>query len=324
VSRDGSLPLPALVRELALALRGHVLPQLGSHAARAHGEELAAGGDITFAIDAAAEELLSSFIEERAPQLAFYSEDQGLVTPSGKADTVLIVDPIDGTRPALAGFESSCVSVAAAPLRDDVTMGEVEVGCVVEIKSGQVFLAERGHGLIEGGPVRLSRNTSIERMFWVYGFRGRPMRLYAEVLGDLVDASSVGGGTFELGSATYDMTRVVTGQLDAYIEPGPRLLEEVPETRADFERVGGGAVLNNSPYDLAAAALCLSEAGAVVTDAAGRTLADRPLLGSSAEYQMSIVASANEALHASLLAQLDAGIERVAFRFRSEGETETR
>jgi len=324
VSRDGSPQLPALVRELALALREHVLPQLGSHAARAHEEQLAAGGDITFAIDAAAEELLANFIAERAPELAFYSEDRGLVTPSGDAGTVLIVDPIDGTRPALAGFESSCVSVAAAPLRDDVTMGEVEVGCVVEIKSGHVFLAERGRGLTEGGRVRLSKNTSIERMFWAYGFRGRPMRLYAEVLGDLVDASSVGGGTFELGSATYDMTRVITGQLDAYIEPGPRLLEEVPETRAEFERVGGGAVLNNSPYDLAAAALCLTEAGAVVTDAKGRALGDRPLLGSDAEYQMSIVAAANERLHESLLEQLDAGMDRVAFRFRIEGETETR
>ena len=40
--------------------------------------------------------------------------------------------------------------------------------------------------------------------------------------------------------------------------------------RAEFERVGGGAVLNNSPYDLAAAVLCLEEAGAVVTDAYGR------------------------------------------------------
>jgi myo-inositol-1(or 4)-monophosphatase len=324
VSRDGSPPLPALVRELALALREHVLPLLGSHAARAHEDEPAVGGDVTFAIDAAAEDLLAGFIARRAPELAFYSEDRGLVTPSGSADTVLVVDPIDGTRPALAGFESSCVSVAAAPLREDVTMGEVEVGCVVEIKSGQVFLAERGRGLLEGGPPRLSKNTSIERMFWAYGLRGRPMRLYAELLGDLVDASSVGGASFELGSATYDMTRVVTGQLDAYVEPGPRLVEELPETRAEFERIGGGAVLNNSPYDLAAAALCLTEAGAVVTDAAGRDLADRPLLGSSAEYQMSIVASANERLHESLLEQLDHGMERVAFRFRSEGETETR
>jgi len=237
---------------------------------------------------------------------------------------VLVVDPIDGTRPALAGLQSCCVSVAAAPLREDVTMGEVSVGCVVEIPSGRVFLAERGRGLLEGGPVKLSANTSLERMFWVYGFRGRPMRLYAELLGDMVDGSSVGGATFELGSACYDMTRVLTGQLDAYVEPGPRLLEDLPATRAEFERVGGGAVLNNSPYDLAAATLCLGEAGAVVTDASGRTLMHHRLLGSSAEYQMSIVASANQRLHEKILEQLDAGMNRVAFRFHQAQETELR
>ena len=99
------------------------------------------------------------------------------------------------------------------------------------------------------------------------------------MLGELIDASSVGGGTFDLGSATYDMTRIATGQLDAYVEPGPRMVADVPGMREQFERVGGGAVLNNSPYDLAAAALCLEEAGAVVTDAYGAPLDDRPLLG---------------------------------------------
>ena len=67
-----------------------------------------------------------------------------------------MVDPIDGTRPALAGLESCCVSVAAAPLDGEPTMGDVTAACVVEIPSGQVFLAERGAGLVEGPPVRLS------------------------------------------------------------------------------------------------------------------------------------------------------------------------
>ena len=108
------------------------------------------------------------------------------------------------------------------------------------------------------------------------------------------------------------MTRVLTGQLDAYVEPGPRLVDEVPGMRAEFERVGGGAVLNNSPYDLAAAALSCEEAGAVVTDAYGALAGDRPLLGSGAEFQMSVVASANPALHAAILEALDAGVARVS------------
>ncbi len=134
-----------LVRELSLALRDCVLPNLGSHAGRAHGDELGGGGDVTFAIDAEAEELLRTFLADRAPDVAFYSEDQGLVAPDG-ASTVLIVDPIDGTRPAMAGLESCCVSIAAAPLRDGVTMGEVQVGCIVEIPSGTVFLPSAAAG----------------------------------------------------------------------------------------------------------------------------------------------------------------------------------
>ena len=300
-----------LVRDLALALRERVLPHLGSHAGRAH-EAAAAGGDVTFAIDAEAERELESFLAARAPDVAFYSEDRGLVEPGCSASTVLVVDPIDGTRPALAGLESCCVSVAAAPLDREPTMADVSVGCVVEIPSGTVFLAERGAGVVEGPPVLLSRNERIERMFWTYGFRGRPARPMAEVLGDLIDASSVGGATFELGSAAFDMTRVVTGQLDAYVEPGPRLVEDVPGMRAEFEKVGGGAVLNNSPYDLAAAALILEEAGAVVTDAYGRTLGPCPLLGSEHEFQMSVVASGNAALHEAILRAIDAGVLRVS------------
>ncbi len=297
-----------LVLELALALRERVLPDLGSHAGRDHAGE-GEGGDVTFAIDERAEAFTQEFLARRASDVAFYSEDRGLVEPAGEAAWVLVVDPIDGTRPAMAGFEAACVSVAAAPLHSEPTMGDVEAGCIVEIKSGQAFVAERGRGL---KPVaRLSANQDVGRAFWTYGLRGRPARAIAEVLGELIDASSVGGATFDLGSATYDMTRIATGQLDAYVEPGPRLVEEVPGMRAEFERVGGGAVLNNSPYDLAAAVLCLQEAGAVVTDARGGSLAERPLLGSGYEFQMSCVAAANQGLHAQILEHVERGIARL-------------
>jgi myo-inositol-1(or 4)-monophosphatase len=306
--------LSRLSVELALALREEVLPMLGRHEGREHaggeGAGRGAGGDITFAIDEHAESFMERFLESRAPEVAFYSEDRGLVSPGGEAEWVLVVDPIDGTRPAMAGLESACVSVALAPLDGEPTMGNVEAGCIVEIKSGAAFRARRGAGV--DPPPMLSRNLDPGRMFWSYGLRGRPVRAVAEVLGELIDASSVRGATFELGSATFDMTRVATGQLDAYVEPGPRMVAELPAVRAEFERVGGGAILNNSPYDLAAAVLCLTEAGAVVTDAYGRPLADRPLLGSGPEYQISCVAAANQELHSAICARIDSGMERLA------------
>src|SRR5947199_3795973 len=162
-----------LVRELSLALREQVLPLLGSHAGREHSGSAGAGGDVTFAIDEEAEAMIEPFLAERAPNVAFYSEDRGLV---GDGDQVLVIDPIDGTRPAMAGLEACCVSVAAAPLRDGVRMGDVSVGCVVEIKSGGVFLAERGGGVLEAPPVRLSADDRLDRTFWPDGIRGRTAR----------------------------------------------------------------------------------------------------------------------------------------------------
>jgi myo-inositol-1(or 4)-monophosphatase len=302
-------PPRGLVRDLALALREEVLPELGSVAGREHaGAGL--GGDVTFAIDERAESFLERFLEQRAPDVAVYSEDRGLVEPAGTPHWVLVVDPIDGTRPAMAGFEAACVSVALAPLDGEPAMGDVAAGSIVEIKSGAAFHAVRGGGLEPGA--RLSANADLGRMFWTYGLRGRPARATIEVLAELIDASSVGGATFDLGSATFDMTRIATGQLDAYVEPGPRIVADVPGMREQFERLGGGAVLNNSPYDLAAAVLCLEEAGAVVTDAYGASLRERPLLGSGEEFQMSCVASANRALHDQLLDAVESGVARLA------------
>jgi myo-inositol-1(or 4)-monophosphatase len=299
-----------LVRELALALREQVMPELGSHAGRAHAGG-GAGGDVTFAVDEIAEAYLERFVAERAPRMAFYSEDRGLVA-APDATHVLVVDPIDGTRPAMAGLESACVAVALAPLDDgEPTMADLELGCVVEIKCGDWYLAERGAGIESSRAVALSANAEVGRMFWSYGFRGRPARATVEVLGDLIDASSVGGGVFDLGSQAFSMTRIVTGQLDAVIEVGSRLIDDVPGMREEFERVGGGEVLNNSPYDLAAPWLCLREAGGSITDGWGVPLDHHRLLGSGHEFQMSSISSANRELHDQLVRAVDAGIRNL-------------
>ena len=300
-----------LCLDLARTLREDVLPQIGTRAARAHAG-LAEGGDITFAIDESAEARMEEFLADRAPGVAFYSEDRGMVSPSGEGEWVLIVDPIDGTRPAVAGLEACCVSVAAAKLAGEPTIADVEVGCIVEIKSGAAFIAERGKGLEPAA--NLSANPELERMFWNYGLRGRPTTALMEVLAELVDLSSVGGASFDLGSATFDMTRIATGQLDASVEPGPRMVDDVPGMREEFERVGGGAILNNSPYDLAAAVLCLQEGGAIVTDAYGQDIGAKRLLGSTHEFQISCIAAANAELHAAICASVERGVERLRER----------
>jgi myo-inositol-1(or 4)-monophosphatase len=318
-----------LVLGLAQALREHIAPSLGEHAGRER-LEAGVGGDVTFAIDHDAEIFLEEYLREHAPGIAFYSEDRGLVQTPGSATggssnsrSVLLVDPIDGTRPAMAGFESCCVSVAEAVLGDgSPTMGDVRIGCIVEIKSGISFFAERGAGIeIRDGTrvlePHLSANRDLSSLFWTAGFRGRPAAPLIEVIGELIDSSSVRGGFFDLGSATFDMTRILTGQLDAYLDVGSLMIDRLPKLRERFEEVGGGAVLNNSPYDLAAGVLCLAEGGAVVTDASGESLDGRPLLGSGHEFQMSCVAASDARLHSDLIGIVQEGIRRLLAKFSS-------
>ncbi len=314
-----SINIQDMTVELSAAIRKKVLPELGRAEARVHAGT-AIGGDVTFAIDEVAEDFLVGYLEDQGANVAMYSEDRGLLK-FGEPEHILIVDPVDGTRPAAAGLEGAMVSIAVAELKEKPTMGDVVFGCLREIKSGALFTAVRNGGVTitapggEAAPVNLSENTELNRLFWTIGFRGRPARALIETLGDLVDRSSVDGAVFDLGSATFSITRILTGQLDAYVDIGPRMIDEVPETKRLFEEVGKGAVLNNSPHDLAAAGLIAREAGIFFADGCGRPLDSRLLLGSGAEYQMSCIAAANAELAAQVVAAVDAGIGRLKDKF---------
>lgn len=301
-----------LADRLARELRELVLPSLGQASARGLAGT-AVGGDTTFAVDEIAESYVVDFLARESLPVALYSEDRGLMT-SGDPDYVLVVDPIDGTRPAAAGFEAACVSIAVAQWGGDPTMGDVFYGVLQEIKEGGVFSARRGGGVRAQNllgrdiDIHLSQNADLSRLFWTIGFRGRPAVELSTVLGGLIDESSVDGAVFDLGSATYCMSRILTGQLDAYVDVGPLMIEYVPEVEKRFREVGNGHVLNNAPYDVAASTLILEEAGCVVTDAAGRPLDGRPLLGSGVDHQMSVVASANSSIHQRILEQIERGL----------------
>lgn len=308
-----------LAVDLAAAIRERVLPSLGSASARSHAGK-AVGGDVTFGIDEEAEEFLVEYLENSGANVAMYSEDKGLIE-FGQPEYVLIVDPVDGTRPAAAGLEGAMVSIAVALYKREPTMGDVVFGVLQEIKSGTTFTAHRGQGIVISGaagkpvPVNLSSNTDLSRLFWTIGFRGRPSRALIETLGDLVDISSTGGAVFDLGSATFSITRILTGQLDAYVDIGPLMIEEVPEVKPLFMEVGHGAILNNSPHDLAAVGLICSEAGVVFGDGRGQTLDGRPLLGSDESFQMSCVAAANPRLGAEIVASVEEGIGKLRSAF---------
>lgn len=304
-----------LALELAVAVRAAVLPHLGDPEHRGT-NSTGVGGDPTFGIDEIAEEVAERVLEAGAGDgLAWYTEDRGLVV-RGKPERLFVVDPIDGTRPAGAGLEAGCVSVAVAPFAEDATLGDVDDGVILEIKTGTLYRARRGRGtrIVAAGESRVpspSGLRTVDGAFWVYGLRGRPTLPSAVVLEELIDATGVTSGTFDLGSATFGMMGVVTGRFDAYVDHGQRMIDDVPQTRGLFEAIAGGAVLNNNPYDVAAAKLICEEAGLPVTDAAGRSLDGAPLAGSGPDYCVSTLVAATTELAQDLVRYLDRGIERL-------------
>src|SRR5262249_18389539 len=161
----------------------------------------------TLAIDEIAESVVESMLRE-AGDVGFYSEDRGLVV-FGRPRCFLVVDPIDGTRPAAAGLESCAVSIGVTPPDESSRLGDVEFGVVHELKTGDGYWAARGGGAFgarkDGTAIALrpSTATDLGSLFWEAGLRGRPSMPMAVVLEALTDGCSMGGGVFSLGSAAF-------------------------------------------------------------------------------------------------------------------------
>lgn len=299
-----------LLLQLSASIRDSVRPWVLA----ARGGEVvgrAPSGDATFRIDQLAEEHLADFLEEADEPIACFSEDKGLVLPkSGEPEWLLVVDPIDGSRNAKSGFEACMVSIALARYAEHPTLADVTHGLLHEIVGERVFYAERdGSTEITIGDETtgavLSRNEDLDLLRWSLTMPGRPASLVFGVMADLVDASSVTGGFFSCNSTCYSISRILTGQLDAYVDVANRIVREVPHAEARFRRIAGGRITGFSSYDIAAALLLARRGGVVITDAYGAPLDDMALLDTSSGNARSCVAASNETLHARILAYIE-------------------
>ncbi|MBW3623726.1 MAG: hypothetical protein KY468_10000 [Armatimonadetes bacterium] len=308
-----SLPPLELIRALADYLRESVRPYLGRVEARKV-TATAHSGDATFHVDEIAEAAVAEFLERTRAPVAYYSEDRGLVR-NGPAEGILIIDPIDGTRPAAAGFESCVVSIAWANDVETPRMKDVQYGCVRDLFGEKTFLAERGKGarILSGQeeiPPSPSGITDPAFAMWSSEMVGRPAALKVACLEELIDRSSKTGAFFVFNSVAFSLTRLLTGQLDAVVDVGGRILREVPGGRERFAALGRGRPMGLFTYDIAAATLIASEAGLTVTDAAGNSLDEIPLLDTSEENIQSLLAAVTPELHASLLELIERGMAR--------------
>jgi len=264
------------------------------------------GGDPHFKLDEFAEQAVEDFLKTWSLPVAAFSEDRGLISYHDKPKWIFIIDPIDGTRPALANFESCCFSAVVTPYAENPKFGDIRFALVLELKSGDYFYADsENKGIYSTNKGRLTKNTDTDRMFWSTELTAHPIRQLARVYEALIDNSVTLGAVFVFTSSSYSLTRIVSGQLDAHVDVGHRIAQDDASLIKDFLRVGRGKLVTLFSYDIAAAAFILLKAGGVVTDAYGKSLENLALItDKSLKGQCSIIAASNKTLHKNIINKL--------------------
>lgn len=201
--------------------------------------------DIVTDADREVEALIRSRLRAARADDGFLGEETG--AEAGSSGITWIVDPIDGTVNYAYGIPAYNVSIGAVRGEPDPETWEALAGAVNAPALGETFSAARGHGAWSNG-IRLAvTDTTPAGALLATGFGYDP----ATHDGDIATVARVmpmARDVRRMGAAALDLAFVAAGRLDGYFERGLR------------------------PWDFAAGALLVEEAGGVVS----RTDVDSP------------------------------------------------
>jgi myo-inositol-1(or 4)-monophosphatase len=191
--------------------------------------------DFVTEVDVAAERLIAETLLDAVPDSSVVGEE--LSPDAQPGGLVWIVDPLDGTTNFLHRFPIYAVSIAAA------LDGALQVGVVHHVPGGIRYHAVRGGGAWQDGtPLAVSAVTEPRQALIGTGFPYSEIGqipLYQRQFAAVISGS---GGLRRPGSAALDLCDVAAGRFDGFWE------------------------LALSPWDVAAGALLVREAGGLVTD----------------------------------------------------------
>jgi myo-inositol-1(or 4)-monophosphatase len=202
------------------------------------------GGDDTTAIDQAAEDVIVERF--RATGATLVSEELGRLEGS---DTVVVIDPIDGSLNAKRGIPFYSLSIAVA---DGTTMSDVHFGFVHDFGSGEEWIARRGEGAwLNGAPLGETRpKESIE----ILVMEATRTDLVA------VDAPKVAGLAHRLrimGSTALSLCHLAAGRVDGVCTLKPTRSVDIAAGQLLCREVGIAVELFDSAEPFAAAPLDL-------------------------------------------------------------------
>ena len=193
--------------------------------------------DFVSEVDRGAEDAIIDVIRKTYPDHAVMAEESG---QSGQSEYEWIIDPLDGTTNFLHGMPHYGVSIA---LRHK---GVLAHGVVYDPVRNELFTASRGAGaFLNDRRIRVSKRAQMTDALIGTGFPFREMADFDAYLKMLRAVMPKCAGIRRAGAASLDLAYVAAGRFDGFWEFGL------------------------SPWDIAAGALLVSEAGGLVGDAQG-------------------------------------------------------
>lgn len=197
-------------------------------------------------VDKTAEKSIVDFLEKLIPEAGFIAEEG---TSDKKGDVYnWVIDPLDGTTNFIHGIPTYCVSIGLLKNKELIS------GVVYEPNNKECFYAWKdGGAFLNGNKISVSATTKLADSLLATGFPYydyKRLEAYMDILKWLMHNSR---GVRRIGSAAIDLAYVACGRFEAFYE------------------------YSLNPWDVAAGALIVQEAGGSVTDFQG---GDNYLFGS--------------------------------------------
>jgi myo-inositol-1(or 4)-monophosphatase len=199
--------------------------------------------DLVTESDLAAEGLIIDRIKTHYPRHSILAEESGVTNPHDhESDWRWIIDPLDGTTNYAHGYPCFCVSIALEH------QANLVIGVVYDPLRDEMFAAERGQGAsLNGRRISVSRTMNLSTALLCTGFPYdvRQRNDFARHFASFIMHAQ---GVRRDGAAALDLAYVAAGRFDGFWEEGLK------------------------PWDVAAGALIIEEAGGRLSNYRGEPL----------------------------------------------------
>ncbi|HEX6735727.1 MAG TPA: inositol monophosphatase family protein [Azonexus sp.] len=196
--------------------------------------------DFVTEVDKAAEAAIIETLLEAYPTYGILAEESGQHAGKGDEEYQWIIDPLDGTTNFIHGLPQYAISIALAK------GGVIEQAVVFDPNRNELFTASKGAGaFLNDRRIRVSRRTKLQDALIGTGF---PYRMFDQIdtyLAIFKELAQKTAGQRRPGAASLDLAYVACGRYDGFWEFGL------------------------APWDMAAGALLISEAGGLISDLRG-------------------------------------------------------